>query len=132
VGERTSGKAFVAKTLILMPRFSELSNKVSGLEGCRLFLPDAHKSLSQVWLRRGYRACGLVIRCRFIRQLVSVVVLLKDNLKLAAVLRLATISFSFNSTNLSFKKLSQSVSKHLKTDSGGPGEVRACKSLSDL
>jgi hypothetical protein len=31
VGERTSGKAFGAKTLRLMPRFSELLNKVSDL-----------------------------------------------------------------------------------------------------
>ena len=31
VGERTSGKAFGAKTIRLMPRFSELLNKVSDL-----------------------------------------------------------------------------------------------------
>ena len=41
-------------------------------------------------------------------------VLLKDNTKLAAVLRLATISFCFDMANLYFKKLPPSVSNHLK------------------
>ena len=35
-----------------------LLNKVWDLEGCRLFLHCAYKSLSQVWFQRVYRACG--------------------------------------------------------------------------
>jgi hypothetical protein len=34
VGERASGKAFGAKTLRLISRYSELLNKVWSLEGC--------------------------------------------------------------------------------------------------
>jgi len=46
-----------------MPRFTELLNKVWGLEGCCPFLPPpAHRLLSQVWFQRGYRAVGLLWR----------------------------------------------------------------------
>ena len=63
MGERASGKAFGAKTLRLMLRFSALLNKVWGLEGCRSFLSVAYKSLS--WFGFGLAtvlsACVLVL-----------------------------------------------------------------------
>ena len=39
MGERASGKAFGAKTIRLMLRFTELLNQVRGLEGCSHFYP---------------------------------------------------------------------------------------------
>ena len=61
MGERTSGKAFGAKTLRLMPRSSELLNKVWGLEGCPSKGQTMRKNRS---VRLGFSGSTVLVVCR--------------------------------------------------------------------
>ena len=74
MGERSSGKAFGAKTLRLILRFSALLNKVWGLEGCPL---KGQLMLMNRSVRFGFGGStvlsALVVgKCRLTRQLVVV------------------------------------------------------------
>jgi hypothetical protein len=70
MGERTSGKAFGAKTIRLMRRFRELLNKVWGLEGCLPIFTPCARSVESGLISAGlpcYRV-EVDIRCLLTRQ----------------------------------------------------------------